>query len=287
MEIIRIGSLATAFIRKQEGVNAGLIHTPAGMILIDTTSSPAEARSLFTAMDARLEEVRLVINTHFHSDHTWGNQVFSCPILAHRLCQELMKSSLKKDWSTTRLHSYLSGLVKTNPQKAEDFRQTLKDLHITLPDQVFVDRLEGELGGVKYELIHLGGHTPDLSVVWLHESGVLFASDLIFQGRYPYIFDSDVPAWIAQLNRLLEFEARVIVPGHGMMCSEAEIIALRAYLQETWELTEKHIHAGHKIYKTAADPAYPRFPGEKYERLHQANIRYMYKQLNARMDRQV
>ena len=286
MEITRIGSLATAFIRKVEGVNAGLIHTSEGMILIDTTSSPAEARSLFKAIEAHLDGVRLVINTHSHSDHTWGNQVFTCPILAHRLCQERMKSSLKKEWSTSSLHSYLSNLLKTDPKKAEDFRQTLMDLHITLPNQVFDAQFAGELGGLKYEVIHLGGHTPDLSVVWLPETGVLFASDLIFEGRYPYIYDSDIPAWITQLNRLLEFEAKVIIPGHGVMCGEAQIIALREYLQVTWELTEKHIRAGHKIYKTAGDPAYPRFPGEKYDRLHQANIRYMYKQLIRQINHQ-
>ena len=85
MEIIRIDSHTTAFIRSVEGVNAGLIHTPAGMILIDTTSSPAEVKALFTAVGANLEEVRMVINTHFHSDHTWGNQVFSCPICGAQL----------------------------------------------------------------------------------------------------------------------------------------------------------------------------------------------------------
>ena len=195
MEIIRIDSVATAFIRVDEGVNAGLIHTPNGMILIDTTSSPAEALSLLNALHVGLDEVQLVINTHFHSDHTWGNQVFTCPILAHRLCQERMQSNLKSEWSKEAFQSYIVDLQKTDPQKAEDFRLTVQGLQIKLPDQVFEDRCEGDMGGVKYKVIHLGGHTPDLSVVWLPESKVLFASDLIFQGRYPYIFDADIPTW--------------------------------------------------------------------------------------------
>jgi cyclase len=279
MEIIRIDSLATAFIRPVEGVNAGLIHTPKGMILIDTTSSPAEIKALFEAVEARLEEVRLVINTHSHSDHTWGNQVFTCPILAQRLCLGRMQSSLKKEWSPKVLQSYLSDLEKTDLKKADDFRRTLKDLHITLPGKVFDERFKGELGGLSYEVIHLGGHTPDLSAVWLPDSRVLFASDLIFQGRYPYVFDADIPIWISRLNKLLEFDALAIVPGHGVMCGEAEIIALREYLRDTWDLTVEHIHQGHNLEETAADPAYPRFAEQKYERLHQANIRYMYKQL--------
>ena len=115
MEIIRIDSLATAFIRPGEGANAGLIHTPKGMLLIDTTSSPGEIKTLFEAVGANPEEVRLVINTHFHSDHTWGNQVFTCPILAHRSCLERMQSGLKNEWSPEVLQSYLSDLEKSRP----------------------------------------------------------------------------------------------------------------------------------------------------------------------------
>jgi cyclase len=278
MEIIRIGSLVTAFIRPNEGANAGLIHTPNGMILIDTTSSPTDIQALFEPAGIRAEEVRIVVNTHSHNDHTWGNQLFTCPILAHRLCQEQMRTNLNNDWSMEGLQSYISDLEKTDSKRAEDFRRTVKDLHIKLPDQVFKGQFEGELGGLKYEIIHLGGHTPDLSVAWLPEKKVLFASDLIFQGRYPYIFDADIPAWIAALSRLLEFDAEVIIPGHGVRCGVAEINALSDYLKATWELTKQHIGLGHNADETSADPAYPRFAEELYERLHHANIRYMYQQ---------
>lgn len=279
MEIIRIDSIATAFIRTVEGVNAGLIHTPKGMILIDTTSSAKEIITVFNALDARLEEVRLVVNTHSHSDHTWGNQVFTCPILAHRICLERMQSALRDEWSPEVFQSYIADLERTDPVKADDFRRTVKDLHITLPNEIFEEKYTGELGGVKYEIIHLGGHTPDLCIVWLPESEVLFASDLIFQGRYPYIFDANVPVWIDRLNQLMEFNASSIVPGHGVMCGEADIIYLREYLQSTWELTAEHIRLGHSPDETSSDPAFLIFDQNKYERLHQANIKYMYQQI--------
>ena len=190
-----------------------------------------------------------------------------------------MKSGLKDDWSPETLQSYVSDLEKTDPIKADNFRKTLKDLQITLPNRVFEERFEGELGGVTYEVIHLGGHTPDLCVVWLPNRRVLFASDLIFEGRYPYVFDSDIPAWISRLGDLLDFEATAIIPGHGVMCGVAEISYLRDYLQKTWDLTQEHIRQGHDPDETAADPAYPIFAEQKYERLHQANIRYMYDQI--------
>ncbi len=125
----------------------------------------------------------------------------------------------------------------------------------------------------------MGGHTPDSCVVWLPVKRVLFASDLIFQGRYPYIFDADIPVWIAALAKLLEFEAEVIIPGHGARSGETEIVVLREYLQATWDLTGEHIRLGHSVEETSADPAFPVFLGEKYEKLHHANIRYMYEKI--------
>lgn len=279
MEILRVDSSFTAFIRPKEGANVGLVHTPNGMILIDTTSSPAEIQSTLEAIGARPEEVRLVINTHFHDDHTWGNQIFDCPILAHRACQERMRAALENEWSSGALNSYLADLEKTDPQKASDFRKVLEGLVIKVPNTVFDDRLEGELGGVRYHVVHLGGHTPDLSIVWLPERKVLYASDLIFQGRYPYVFDADIPVWISALDRLLEYQAEVIIPGHGVRCGEAQIMELRNYLQDTWEKVKEHVRLGHSLEETWDDPAFPVFPGEKYERLHRANIRYIYEQL--------
>jgi cyclase len=279
MDITRINSSITAFIRPSEGANVGLISTPKGIVVIDTASSPGEILALLQAAQVKVGEVCLVINTHSHSDHTWGNQVFNCPILAHRLCLELMQAALKDDWSTPELQAYVSDLEKTDQARAADMRKLVENLKIKLPDQVFDERFMGVIGAEKYEVIHLGGHTPDLSIVWLPEKRVLFASDLIFQGRYPYIFDGDIPIWVDGLNRLLEFKAKVIIPGHGVLCSEEEIIYLRDYLLDTWERTREHVRLGHTADEVVTDTGYPIFSSDRYARLHQANIHYMYEQI--------
>lgn len=279
MEILSINSSVSAFIRPAEGANVGLIHTPEGMILIDSTSSPAEIKALLDAVSTGLEEVRLVINTHSHTDHTWGNQVFTCPILAHHLCRELMQANLANEWSAQTLQSYITDLEKTDPKKARDTRAVVTSLQIKLPDQTFEDKYKGELGGLSYEVIHFGGHSPDLSVVWLPEKRVLFASDLIFQGRYPFVFDADIPTWIGALDRLLKFDAEVTIPGHGVKCGVTEINTLRDYLQNSWDLTAEHIHLGHSEDETLSDSAFPIFPGEKYEKLHRANLHYIYEKV--------
>lgn len=279
MEIIRIASHVTAFIRPDEGANVGLIHTPKGMVVVDTTSYPGDMSELLQTAMIKAEEVRWVVNTHCHSDHTWGNQLFNCPILAHHRCLEIMRDSLSDNWSEAGIQGLISQMEKSDPKRAEKLRREAAGLRITLPTETFEERHDLDMGGVKLEIIHFDAHMPDLSVVWLPGEGILFASDLIFQGRYPYIFDSDIQAWIAALNKLPEFRARVIVPGHGLLCGEAEMAALRDYLETTWNLTAGHIAKGHSADEAAADPAYPRYAEKQYERLHQANIRYIYEQL--------
>ena len=85
MEFSELGSGAWAFLRPDDGANVGWIETAAGVVVVDTTSCPADMHALLDVAGVAPSEVTLVINTHSHSDHTWGNQLFGCTILAHGL----------------------------------------------------------------------------------------------------------------------------------------------------------------------------------------------------------
>ena len=279
MEIVEVSPGVIAFLRPDEGANAGLIHTAEGVVVVDTTFCVPDMQELLDAARVLASETRLVINTHSHSDHTWGNQLFDCPILAHRLCREKMAANLTGPWSTEAIKEFIAEREKTDPDWAQEAREKLADLRITLPTEVFEGRRELEIGGVRLEVIHFDAHTPDSAVVWLPEAKVLFAGDLIFEGRYPYLYDADIPALIAALKRLPEFGAQAIVPGHGILCGEPEIAALLDYLETTWARTADHLAQGHSEDEAVADLSYPRYAERFAERLHEANIRVMYAQL--------
>lgn len=281
MEIVEVSPGVIIFLRPDEGANAGLIQTAEGVVVIDTTYCAPDMQELLDAAGVLASEVRLVINTHFHSDHTWGNQLFDCPVLAHRLCREKMAANLTGPWSAEAIKEAITERAKTDPDWAREAREKLADLRITLPTEVFEDRRELEIGGVQLEVIHSDAHTPDSAVVWLPEAKVLFAGDLIFEGRYPYLADADVPALIAALKRLPRFGAQAVVPGHGILCDDPEIASLIDYLETTWALTADHLAQGHSEDETAADPSYPRYAERFAERLHEANIQVMYAQLTS------
>jgi cyclase len=276
MDIVEPRPGVLVFQRPDEGANASLIHTANGAIVIDTTSCAADMRELLDAAGVSPAGVRLVINTHMHSDHTWGNQLFDSPILAHELCRANMAANLEGPWDLEAIRASIAERGQSDPQWAEEMRHKVRGLWITLPTEAFEDRSEPEIGGVHVHAIHFGGHTSGSSVVWLPQARVLFAGDLIFEGRYPFIGDADVPEWIAVLKRLPQFGAETVVPGHGRLCGEGTMAALGDYLHETWARTIDHLAQGHSADEAVADSGYPRYADGAAERYHETNIRLMY-----------
>ena len=81
------------------------------------------------------------------------------------------------------------------------------------------------------ELITFGpSHSPQDAVLWLKGSATLIAGDLCSNGVTPMVMDGDVKGWIEALDRLLELEPAVVVPGHGPVGTAAELRDLRTYL---------------------------------------------------------
>jgi len=279
VEIAELGSGAVAFLRPDVGANVGLIWTAAGAVVVDTTSCPADMRDLLDTVGLTPADVALVINTHQHSDHTWGNQLFDCPIMAHERCRAAMEANLEGAWKLETIRAAIAERGEREPQWAAEMRHKTEGLEITLPTETLSERREVEIGGVRLDVIHLDAHSPGLCVVWLPDASVLYASDLIFEGRYPFIGDADLPELISVLGRLPEYGAQTIVPGHGLLCGEAEIEALRSYYHGTWARTIDHLAQGHSADEAAADPGYPRYAEGAAERYHETNIRLVYKSL--------
>ena len=249
MEIKEISPGVIAIIRPEGGANVGLIQTTDGFVVIDTTSREADVRRFLAAVGVSPSDVCLVCITHSHNDHTKGIPIFDCPILAHKLTHQR--------------------IAKRKSTKSK--RQ--------LPTEVFEDQRNIDIGGTRLEFIHAGGHTPGSSVVWLPKDKVLFAGDLIFEGRYPFLATADVSDLMKALKWLLTLGAQVIVPGHGLLCGEETVVGQLNYIQSSWDRTANHIAQGHSLNKVLKDPEYPIYSGLGAEKLHEWNIKVLYRQL--------
>ena len=254
MEIKEVSPGVIAFIRPEGGANVGLIQTTEGMVVIDTTSRESDIRKFLAEAGVSPLDVCLVCITHSHNDHTKGIPIFDCPILAHKLAYQRMAKR------------------KSTKSKKQ------------LPTEVFEDQRNIEIGGMRLEFIHTGGHTPGSSVVWLPKARVLFAGDLIFEGRYPFLATAHVPDLMKALRWLLTLDAQVIVPGHGLVCGEEAIAGQLDYIQSSWDRTADHIVQNHSLKKALKDPEYPIYPGLGAEKLHKWNIEVLYRQLKKMSD---
>lgn len=204
--------------------NAGVVVTPAGVIVIDALGSPALAEALLEAIRMITPlPVRYVVLTHYHADHIYGLQVFKdrgATIIANAAGREYLQS----DTAQLRLQASRETLA---PWVDEHTRLVPADRWLQ-GDEVL------ELGGVRLQLRHVGpAHTPEDLTVFVEGPRVLFAGDLAFRGRIPYVGQADSHGWIQALSRLIDATPAVIVPGHGPASTEAlaDLKLTRDYLQ--------------------------------------------------------
>ncbi|NCT84531.1 MAG: MBL fold metallo-hydrolase [Comamonadaceae bacterium] len=204
--------------------NAGVVVTPAGVIVIDALGSPALAEELLEAIRAITPlPVRYVVLTHYHADHIYGLQVFKdrgATVIANAAGREYLQS----DTAQLRLQASRETLA---PWIDARTRLVPADRWLS-GDEVL------ELGGVRLQLRHVGpAHTPEDLTVFVEGPRVLFAGDLAFRGRIPYVGQADSHGWIQALSRLITAAPAVIVPGHGPASTEAlaDLKLTRDYLQ--------------------------------------------------------
>lgn len=192
--------------------NAAFVVTPAGVVVIDALGSPALAdRLLAEIRKVTPLPVTHVIMTHYHADHIYGLQSFKARgarIIAHRAAQEYINS----DTAQIRLQASRQTLA---PWIDGNTRLVSADDWIDGPT-------EFRVGGVRFLLQPVGpSHTPEDLVVYLPQEKILFAGDLVFRGRIPYVGQADSGHWIQALQTLLAFQTDTIVPGHGPLSSQA------------------------------------------------------------------
>jgi glyoxylase-like metal-dependent hydrolase (beta-lactamase superfamily II) len=203
--------------------NAGFVVTPAGVVVIDALGSPALARELL-AQIAKITDkpVTHVILTHYHADHIYGLQEFKktgAKVIAHRGGLEYLNS----ETAQARLVASRQELA---PWIDAQTRLVPADEWIDGPRELVV-------GGVRLLLRPIGpAHTHEDIVVSLPAERVLFAGDIVFRGRVPYVGQADSGHWIAALNTVLGLDPEVLVPGHGPLSHSAreDLVLTRDYL---------------------------------------------------------
>jgi glyoxylase-like metal-dependent hydrolase (beta-lactamase superfamily II) len=193
--------------------NASFVVTPAGVVVIDALGSPELARRLMDEIrKVTSKPIHTVVLTHYHADHIYGLQVFKeagAHVVAHSAAREYLNSETAR----LRLEASRQDLW---PWVDEKTRLVPADEWLTGPQTLNV-------GGVRFEVQPVGpSHTAEDLVVYMPQQKVLFAGDLVFRNRIPFVGQADSRHWIEAMQSLLKFDARWVVPGHGPISTEAK-----------------------------------------------------------------
>jgi glyoxylase-like metal-dependent hydrolase (beta-lactamase superfamily II) len=195
-------------------VNSTLVVGGAVAAVVDTLSTDAQASELVAAVRAVTALPLVIINTHHHFDHSYGNSVVAqaspgCSIWAH----EAAAAELRERGEVWRGEWYEEWLPREPEMAAALSAVTLLPPNRTVHGESIMD-----IGDRTLELRHLGrGHTDGDLVITVPDASVLLAGDLVEQGAPPAFGDSfplDWPETVASMLRLVGSET-VVVPGHG------------------------------------------------------------------------
>ncbi len=185
-----------------DDVDCFVVTTQRFVVVIDTMITPEDAAQMLAAIQPDLESrALLVVNTHQHSDHVWGNTTFDgmAPIIGHEKSVGIARSP--------------ETLEKLRNAQATD--QRYANVRLVPPTLTFTDRFTIHGGDLTLELIPAPGHSEDHAVVWIPELRALLAADAA-EHPWPYAKNpTDLPVLLRTLRNLEALNPSVVLPCHG------------------------------------------------------------------------
>lgn len=184
----------------------GVIVTGDGVVLVDPGGSFNGAKQIHKAIQSITDKpVRLVINTG-GQDHRWfGNGYFKAQ--GARLVASRAAVADQRARTTDQLVA-LNNLVG---------EKQMAGTEAVYAGEIFENRLELDIGGVRLELRHTGtAHTPGDSFVWLPQKKVVFTGDIVYVERMLAVTpESRSQSWIKAFEELAALKPDHVIPGHG------------------------------------------------------------------------
>jgi glyoxylase-like metal-dependent hydrolase (beta-lactamase superfamily II) len=198
--------------------NAGFVVTDGGVVVFDALGTPALGFRLLQHIRAVTDQpIERIVVSHYHADHIYGLQAFK------------EHADSPTVWAQSLARGYAGGTAASQGENAQlrlaQRREALfpwvdEKTYIVVPDQTFDQELSFSVGGVEFEVKHLGpAHAPGDSIMMVKDYGVLFGGDVIYKGRVPFLDspETDIDRWLKGLETLsrLQPPPRFVIPGHG------------------------------------------------------------------------
>jgi cyclase len=262
--------------------NAGLVTAEDRSLLVDTLFDLKLTQRMLADMERHTSArpIRTVVNTHANGDHCWGNQlVTEAEIVASARCAAEMALV---DPAMLQAFIRMDGLGELGDYMKRIFGAFDFDgITVTPPTRTFQGELALEIGSRRVELIEVGpAHTEGDVVVWLPSERVIFTGDILFIEGTPIAWAGPIDNWIRACDRILELDARVIVPGHGPLTDNGGVRGVRDYLRYVSDEATKRFDAGMSVTDAVHDIALGAFSGWRDKERLAVNVITRYRELD-------
>jgi glyoxylase-like metal-dependent hydrolase (beta-lactamase superfamily II) len=219
VEIKTVKLTDTLYVLFGSGGNIGVSAGPDGVYLIDDQFAPLSKKILAAVRKLSDKPIRFVVNTHWHRDHTGGNENMGkegATIVAHE--------NVRKRMSAKHFNPIFNRKSPPAPTGA-------------WPQLTYKDGITLHLNGEHARIVHApAAHTDGDSFVHFTDANVIHAGDLFFNGIYPFIdawSGGSIAGLIVAVDKILAIakDDTRIIPGHGPMATRADLVAYRKMLE--------------------------------------------------------
>lgn len=260
--------------------NAAIIDLGDATLVVDTLLTVQAAQDLRDAAERLTgRPVSYVFNTHWHADHTFGNQVFApaAQIIATSKTRETMATVVRERIAKQLaepepLYLAIEQFEEQSKQEQDEklrmemeceaacdreYLKMLPELKHTLPNVTFENQMV--IYGSRRD-VHLitygGGHTQSDAFAYLPEDKIAVAGDLVLSGHHLVMRYADPQQWLHILDRIEALQIETIVPGHGDICSRDAVGQARKYLSEMLALAGEIVRSGTSLDSVPIPEAY-------------------------------
>jgi len=201
--------------------NAGFVVTPEGVVVFDALGTPSLGWNLLEAIrKVTSTPIRYNVVSHYHADHIYGLQAFkdhtsSVVIAQDRATEYREDEETSGERANQRLGQRRQALAPWVDEKTR----------VVPPDLTFKTQATLYLGGKHFVLVYAGpAHSASDSMMMVEPDGVLFAGDVVQNGRVPFMNAEDVDTanWLRSLDEVAKLNPKFIIPGHGLPSTGAK-----------------------------------------------------------------
>ncbi|MFT5568219.1 MAG: cyclase [Cyclobacteriaceae bacterium] len=214
------------------GGNIGVLHGPDGVMIVDDDFAPLSEKITEALAALSQSDLKFIVNSHYHGDHTGGNENLSAngaSIVAHQKVRERL--------GTTFYNELMDREIASKPESY-------------WPTITFKEDLTFFLNGEEVKIQYVPNtHTDGDAVVFFATSNVIHTGDAFVRYGYPYIdvaAGGSIDGFIAAQRTIMEManQSTKIIPGHGELSDIVDVQELLDMLLATRQIIATHKSQG-------------------------------------------